>query len=98
MIQLVEILLAILCWGVAYMIYRHILPMMREHQSWHVMGLNVFGAFSGYLGFEVVADAAWLDAHYPFYLLGNAMFPIAAILVIYGYWREGRARKNSKEN
>ncbi len=96
--QIAEITLALSCWSVAVTIYFYILPKMREHHGWHVMGLNVFGAFAGYLGFEAVADSAWIDAHYSFYLIGNAMFPLGASLVIYGYWHEGRARaKTTKE-
>jgi hypothetical protein len=91
MLEIMEIMLAGACWAIALLIYFYIMPIMRDHQPWHVMGLNFFGAFAGYLGFEVVADTNWLDGHYGFYLMGNSMFPIAAALVIFGYWRKSRA-------
>jgi hypothetical protein len=98
MIQAIEIFLALLCWALAFVLYLYILPIMRAKQGWHVMSINVFGMFSGYLGFEFITDSAWIDDHYAFYLIGNSLFPIAGIMVTYGYWREGRARKNSKGN
>jgi hypothetical protein len=93
MTDIAEVILALACWAVSFAIYFYILPKMREHHGWHVMGLNVFGAFGGYLGVEVITDSSWVDAHYNFYLFGNAMFPIAAGLVVYGYWRDTRMKR-----
>jgi hypothetical protein len=93
MTQIAEITLALLCWALALMIFLYIMPIMRDKHSWHVMGINVFGMFAGYLGFEVVADSAWIDDHYAFYLIGNSLYPLGGLMIAYGYWNEARKRK-----
>jgi hypothetical protein len=86
-IEFVEITLALWCWSVGFLIYFYLMPMLRARQPWHVSGLNFLGAFAGYLGFEIIADSAWIDGHYPVYLIGNGLFPLAATVVAVGYWR-----------
>jgi O-antigen ligase len=93
MIQIAEIALALACWIVALVLFLYIMPIMREKHSWHVMGVNVFGMFAGYLGCEVITDSAWINEHYSFYLIGNALFPLAGIMITYSYWQQGRKTK-----
>lgn len=88
MIEVAEDVLALACWAVALTIFLYIMPKMREHNHWHVNGINVLGTFAGYLGFEAIADSHWLDLHYSVYLVGNALFPLGAALIIYGYWSQ----------
>jgi mannose/fructose/N-acetylgalactosamine-specific phosphotransferase system component IIC len=87
MIDAIEILLALYCWAIGLLIFFYILPRIRHSHPWHVQGLNILGAFVGYLGFEIVADTRWLDDNYEFYLLGNSLFPIAATVIMWGYLR-----------
>jgi hypothetical protein len=85
MSEFFEMALASISWAVAFYIFLVLLPKMRDHAQWHITGLYLFGSFAGYLGCEAIAPSDWLDDHYWIYLTGNALFPLGAIAVIWGY-------------
>jgi hypothetical protein len=88
MIEVFEMTLASVCWALSLYILWGLLPQMRDHAEWHVTGLCFFASFAGYLGCEAIAPSDWLDDHYWIYLVGNSLFPMGAITVLWGYHRK----------
>jgi hypothetical protein len=96
MVQTAEIILGFMCWVVAYVMLVHVMPKIKDSHAWHLQGANCLAMFAIYLGFEAMAPAEIVDNYYWGYLAGNSLFPIGALMIAYGYLKNGEHKKKNK--